>query len=305
MTAEARRGRYSTVAIFLHWLIAAAIVLQVILGWRMGGRPTPEHFAVFQLHKSVGITILLLSLIRLGWRLAHRPPPLPAAMAAWEKTLSKITNPALRGDDRHAADRLADRLDEPIAVPTLSTGRSLAAFPLVSDLAPGAKHLWNVIGLTRTRPHWLVGPGLLALHVAGALKHSCSAGTSPYLRGMARPFRPRPDPRLLAILLAFGGVAAFGTLVQLPARHGGASRRLRRLPRRPRSCRRPLWPHGARHTGAATPATPAESTDPVRLEGLTRLDACLHHRLSGAPGAGPLRPLEGRHPVRARAGSVQ
>lgn len=61
------RTRYSTVAIVLHWLIAAAIIFQVILAWRMDGR-TPQGFALIQLHKSVGISILLLSLARLAWR---------------------------------------------------------------------------------------------------------------------------------------------------------------------------------------------------------------------------------------------
>src|ERR1700740_2394043 len=68
VTAE----RYSAVAILLHWLIAATIVLQVVLAWRMVGRNTPEGFALMQLHKSVGITILALSIARLGWRLVKR-----------------------------------------------------------------------------------------------------------------------------------------------------------------------------------------------------------------------------------------
>ena len=72
----ASRTRYTTVAIVIHWLIAAAIVFQIILGWRMGDGPkgSPTTFALFQLHKSIGITILLLSLARLAWRLFNKPP---------------------------------------------------------------------------------------------------------------------------------------------------------------------------------------------------------------------------------------
>ena len=49
----ASRTRYTTVAIVIHWLIAAAIVFQIILGWRMGDGPkgSPTTFALFQLHK--------------------------------------------------------------------------------------------------------------------------------------------------------------------------------------------------------------------------------------------------------------
>ena len=100
MTAEAPAptpvepgsGRYALVAIVLHWLIATALVFQILLGWRMGDMKGPEAFALVQLHKSVGITILVLSLARLGWRLINPPPPMPETMAGWEKTLARITH---------------------------------------------------------------------------------------------------------------------------------------------------------------------------------------------------------------------
>ena len=56
--------RYAAVAVLLHWLIAGLIVLQLTLAFRMDGPRTPESFALLQLHKSVGITILILSLAR-------------------------------------------------------------------------------------------------------------------------------------------------------------------------------------------------------------------------------------------------
>ncbi|OYX90712.1 MAG: cytochrome B, partial [Caulobacter sp. 35-67-4] len=55
----ATRTRYTTVAIVIHWLIAAAIIFQIILGWRAGDGPKGQTtFALYQLHKSIGITIL-------------------------------------------------------------------------------------------------------------------------------------------------------------------------------------------------------------------------------------------------------
>jgi cytochrome b561/polyisoprenoid-binding protein YceI len=212
--------RYSTVAIVLHWLIAAAIVLQIILAWRMDGQPTPERFAVFQLHKSVGITILLFSLIRLGWRLANPPPPLPANLPRWEAVLSKIVHVGfyvvmigmpLTGWLTVSTSR--------IAVPTLLYGIiPWPHVPVVSDLAPGAKHLWNQIGGgAHETGAWLIY-GLLALHVAGALKHQLFSRDEAILGRMAPGARPGRwlDPRLIAILLAFAGVIAFGFLVQPP-----------------------------------------------------------------------------------------
>ena len=60
----ASRTRYTTVAIVIHWLIAAALIFQIILGWRMGDGPKgPTTYALFQLHKSIGIAILLLVVV--------------------------------------------------------------------------------------------------------------------------------------------------------------------------------------------------------------------------------------------------
>jgi len=262
----ARSRRYSTVAIGLHWLIAAAIVLQVILGWRMGGQPTPERFAVFQLHKSVGITILLLSLIRLGWRLANPPPPLPRNLPRWEARLSKIVHVGfyvvmigmpLTGWLTVSTSR--------IAVPTLLYGTiPWPHLPVVSDLAPAAKHLWNQIGgAAHETGAWLVY-GLLALHVAGALKHQLFSRDEAILGRMAPGARPGRwlDPRLLAILLAFGGVAAFGSLVQ-PPRPAMAAALAPAGPADPPAPATPAVEIAAAAPTLTSTAAPVESTDPV------------------------------------------
>lgn len=82
--------RYSVVAMLLHWLIAVA----VIVNWRLAEAAgetavRADAFAYMGNHKSLGITILLLTLLRLGWRLVHRPLPLRESMAAWEKALAR------------------------------------------------------------------------------------------------------------------------------------------------------------------------------------------------------------------------
>jgi cytochrome b561 len=76
----------------LHWIIAAAIVLQILGGWQMEDLKGPEKFAAFQTHKSLGLTILVLSIARLLWRIANPPPALPEGMKAWEKTAARVTH---------------------------------------------------------------------------------------------------------------------------------------------------------------------------------------------------------------------
>ncbi|HWU50254.1 MAG TPA: YceI family protein [Asticcacaulis sp.] len=76
------RKSYNHVAIALHWLIAGLILFMIFLGWRLGDHDSLRLSRV-NLHKSVGILILLLSFVRLGVRLTHKAPPEPP-MPKWQ-----------------------------------------------------------------------------------------------------------------------------------------------------------------------------------------------------------------------------
>ena len=217
MPANSAQARYSTVAIVLHWLIAAAIVFQIILAWRMDGK-TPEGFALVQLHKSVGISILLLSLLRLGWRLGHKPPALPAGMASWEKLLAHVAHVGL----------YVIMIGMPITgwimvstsrfqVPTVLYGViPWPHVPGLGHLVDPAKSAWNSFG---HNGHEVLAWGayiLIALHVAGALKHQLFSRDEPVLAHMAPGTKPGRwfDPRLLAIAVVALGVAAAAAVVR-------------------------------------------------------------------------------------------
>lgn len=87
---SAADSRYSRGAITFHWVIAALVLFNLWLG--LFHDALPRAWKVMALHKSLGITILLLSIGRLGWRLAHKPPQLPALMPAWEKLAAKAVH---------------------------------------------------------------------------------------------------------------------------------------------------------------------------------------------------------------------
>ena len=93
------RQRYDAVAIALHWAMAALILGLLAAGFVMTAQKpgSPLQFQLYQAHKSVGITVLALALLRLGWRLGHRPPPLPDTMPAWEQWLAHAGHAALYG----------------------------------------------------------------------------------------------------------------------------------------------------------------------------------------------------------------
>lgn len=84
---------YGPVAIALHWLIAALIVFMAALGWFMmtvEHEPGGERF--MNLHKSVGLVLFVLVLLRALWRMFHPPGALPAQMPVWEARLAPITH---------------------------------------------------------------------------------------------------------------------------------------------------------------------------------------------------------------------
>ncbi|MGC1271124.1 MAG: cytochrome b/b6 domain-containing protein, partial [Croceibacterium sp.] len=70
---QGAQARYSGVAIALHWVLALTLAFQLALGFAMPR--DASGFALFQLHKSVGITVLVLTLVRIGWRIVKKPPP--------------------------------------------------------------------------------------------------------------------------------------------------------------------------------------------------------------------------------------
>lgn len=87
--------KYTKIAIILHWLIGLSIVALLIIGLVMGEKdllPTPMRFAAFQLHKSLGLTVLVLSVFRLIWRLMHQTPTLPQGMKPFEILAAKATH---------------------------------------------------------------------------------------------------------------------------------------------------------------------------------------------------------------------
>jgi cytochrome b561 len=87
-------SRYTRTAVLLHWLVAAIILLQFPLGWWMQEipkQPPGPRVTAFNLHKSIGLLILALMLVRMAWRLGHAPPPLPA-MPPWQRRVARANH---------------------------------------------------------------------------------------------------------------------------------------------------------------------------------------------------------------------
>lgn len=177
--------RYSAVAIVLHWAIAAAILFNIPLGFWMhvtaeDGSFSAAVFEAFQLHKSVGLTVLALSLVRLGWRLTHKPPPLPEHMPRWERFIAKATHWAFYAlmiglplsGWLYVSSGWSHEQGRAFNVPTVFFG--LFPVPHLFGIAEGSPELRSDLADATFTAHYVLAYAAIALavaHVGAALKH--------------------------------------------------------------------------------------------------------------------------------------
>lgn len=157
-------ARYSSPAIFFHWLMALGLAANFALGLTMADMPlSPEKLKFFSWHKWAGITLLGLVALRLLWRLLHRPPPMPP-MPAWQKVSAAAVH-GLMYVLMFAIPLSGWLMSSAAGVQVVYLGR----FPL-PDLVAKDKALFDLL----KEVHESLNYALLALvlgHIAGALKH--------------------------------------------------------------------------------------------------------------------------------------
>lgn len=185
--------RYSYVAMLLHWAIAALIVANVLIAWNAEDLKGLAHLHALQPHKTIGITVLILSVMRLMWRLVMKPPRMPDTLAPWERVLAKTVHVLfyvviialpLSGWAMSSVGNLAAvfpiRLG-PVIVPPIAW---------IHDLPQAQGH---AVRETLETAHGLMAQSivyvLLPLHVLGALKHQFWDKADEF--GRMIPFIPR------------------------------------------------------------------------------------------------------------------
>ena len=207
--------RYTTVAIALHWAIAVSIIGMIFGGWYMTDLPdgAPGQYFLFQLHKSLGITILLLTVTRILWRVMNPPPALPDDMEGYEKTLSHLVHMGFYAlmIILPLTGWLYSSVSVKLDVPTVLYGvLSWPDVPFVEGLKTEAAS--GAVNQAHGLLAW-VALALLGLHVAGAIKHEIGSEGSvlkrmvPGLSGADSG--PKPEGR--GALIAFG--SALGLLI--------------------------------------------------------------------------------------------
>ena len=94
---ENTAARWGSVSIGLHWTIAALVlVVQVPAGITMvASGPGMLQNVCYDIHKTTGIVIFLLAIVRLSWRWSHPVPLLPADLPGWQAKLARTTHALL------------------------------------------------------------------------------------------------------------------------------------------------------------------------------------------------------------------
>ena len=180
-------GRYTRVAVWLHWIIAAIIVAQLIGGVVMHKLPNTVawKYDAYQMHKSFGLVVLALALVRLGWRLTHKAPPLPEGTKTWERLLARGTHVAF----------YVLMIGVPLAGWWMISGSqypsSFFFLAPIPDL-PGAGILGHEAWEETHEIMAKLVMGLLALHVAAALKHHYVDRDGVLARMVPGLAKPRP-----------------------------------------------------------------------------------------------------------------
>ncbi|MBY9067666.1 cytochrome b/b6 domain-containing protein [Hyphomonas sp. WL0036] len=223
MSSSSPASRYTAVAIALHWAMAFLLLFMIWLGWNMD-----DNEVRYQLHKSVGITLLFLTVARIAWRLLNPPPPLPDDMKPYERQLSHFVQIVFYA--MMVIIPLAGWLlvsISPFQISTVLFGTvDWPHLPFTSGLRQGNELLHGIVENIHSKGAWVIIV-LLGLHVAGAVKHEIGSEDGvlkrmvPGLFGKTSP----PSPPARGALVAFGSsIILFAIIAAFPLiGSGGAS----------------------------------------------------------------------------------
>ena len=159
----------------LHWLVAVLIITNLVLMWVIDSLPNSMVRPSIDLHKSIGLTVLGLALLRVLWRVSHRPPPLPRSYPWIERVGAHSAHLLLYGLilGLPISGWLHDSAFKQAAAHPLKLFWVIPWFRIgaITNMEPAAKEQFHS---TWFQIHSLLAYalyGLLALHILGALKH--------------------------------------------------------------------------------------------------------------------------------------
>lgn len=157
--------KFDPVAAAFHWLTAVLVLALIVLGIggaAVGGVLGMTGLETIFLHKSIGITVFGITVLRLLWRLTHRPPLLPETMPVWQRRSATLVHRTFYGF-LLVLPSLGYLLSSGSPFPLEWFGVSLPKAAVPKSVSETADALHVAGGLILT--------GLLAAHIGAALWH--------------------------------------------------------------------------------------------------------------------------------------
>jgi cytochrome b561 len=187
--------RYTRLAIVLHWLVALGVIANIALAWVWPLGDSHDALAPYvrpmiDTHKSIGITILGLALLRLLWRIGHTPPAYPPNYRPWERTASHVVHWGLYAVI-FAMPITGWVMDSAYKDAAIHPNHYFGTFEwprlgFIMNLPPDSKSwVHDTFGEAHELIAWLVY-ALVLLHIAGALKHQFEGNRELQRMGLGR-----------------------------------------------------------------------------------------------------------------------
>lgn len=169
-------ARYGSVAMTFHWIIATLLVTNLALGLYFGefeAHSDPIRFLLIQTHKSIGLTVLVLSIARLAWRFVNPIPPLPSDFGFGSRVLARGTHwlfyVLIIGIPLAGWSMVSS---SPLGTPTMYFGLiRWPAIPLLAALPRAEKREYVFTFATVHNLLAYLAIALIVLHVSAALWH--------------------------------------------------------------------------------------------------------------------------------------
>jgi cytochrome b561 len=167
LSVEGRPERWSGSILWLHWIGAAIIIALIAIGWAMiyVGLDAASTFDLFQLHKSLGFVALALTAARLAARLASSSPPAPVSSRSERRLAASVQGLLYLLTICAIVSGWLVVSASPLPMPT----RFFDLF-VIPNIAAADPSLFAGAELAHKVAAWAIA-FLIALHVAGALKH--------------------------------------------------------------------------------------------------------------------------------------
>ena len=155
---------YGSMAKTLHWLVSLMVTSLLLVGFFMGDLAKPFRFTVYNIHKLVGLSLLLIMIFRVGWTLSNPRLNYPVKLPYWQIRAARGVHMLLY------LLVIAMPLSGWIMATAAEHPPDLFGFKFILPFIPASKPLAKSANQIHKTMAWTL-IAVLSLHIGAALKH--------------------------------------------------------------------------------------------------------------------------------------